>query len=314
MANWLVFSYSLPSKSSSSPRVTLWRRLRRLGAISPAGGLYILPARNDCLESFQWLAQEIHQSNGQALVMHVQQFEGFTDQQLIDLFQQARQEDYAGLEPSLAELERMAGRTNLAIEERSQLYDTLARLRRQQAEIAQIDYFNCPAGSQLAARLAKIAQVLASTISPEPDISPADIAAYQDKKWVTRPQPHVDRLACAWLIRRFIDPQAQIRYSFQAEADEVAFDMTAAEFGHAGSLCTFETMVRAFNLTAPGLSTLAEIVHEIDLRDERYIQAEIAGIEAILKGWLGLDLSDADLEARGLALFDGLFETLSSRS
>jgi hypothetical protein len=202
----------------------------------------------------------------------------------------------------------------LELQERSQLYDTLARLRRQQTDLAQIDYFNSAAGVQFAARLAKIAQLLTANASPEPDVPPVEVAAYQAKKWVTRPQPHVDRLACAWLIRRFINPQAVIRYSFQPEPDEVAFDMKGAKFGHTGHLCTFETMIRAFNLTAPGLSTLAEIVHEIDLRDERYVHPEITGIEAVLKGWLALHLADPELETRGLALFEGLFEILSNRT
>jgi hypothetical protein len=309
MANWVIFSYSLPAKSSSSPRVTLWRRLRRLGAVSPAGGVYILPARNECIEAFQWLAQEIQQADGQALVMQAQQLEGLTDQQLIDLFQQAREEDYAGLEPLITDLEQ-AAQVALGLEARSDIFDTLARLRQQHADIARIDYFNCPTGAQLAARLAQIGQSLAR-LGSEPEVAPVDIAAYRDSKWVTRPQPHVDRLACAWLIRRFINPQAVIRYALQPEPDEVAFDMTGAEFGHTGNLCTFETMLRAFDLAEPGLSTLAEIVHEIDLRDERYVHAEIPGFEVVLEGWLLLNLSDAELERRGLALFDGLFAGLS---
>jgi hypothetical protein len=123
----------------------------------------------------------------------------------------------------------------------------------------------------------------------------------------------VDRLACAWLIRRFINPEAIIRYSLQPEPGEISFDMKEADFGHLGQLCTFETMLRAFNLAVPGLSLMAEMVHEIDLRGERYFHPEITGIDAILKGWLLLDLPDAEVEARGLALFDSLFALLSTR-
>ena len=90
--NWVVFSYSLPSKSNSSPRVTLWRRMQRLGAVSPAGGTQVLPAREECVEAFQWLAQEIQQTGGRAFVMHVQQFDGLSDQQLVDLFHSSRAE------------------------------------------------------------------------------------------------------------------------------------------------------------------------------------------------------------------------------
>src|SRR5512136_2010318 len=99
--NWIVFSYSLPGKSGSGPRVSLWRGLRRLGAISPAGGAQVLPARDECLEAFQWLAREIRQAKGEAVVMRVEQFEGLTDQELIDRFHAVRAEDYAEIERSV---------------------------------------------------------------------------------------------------------------------------------------------------------------------------------------------------------------------
>lgn len=311
--NWVVFSYSLPSKSSSSPRVTLWRRLRRLGAISPTGGVYILPARSECVEAFQWLTQEIQQSNGQALVMHVQQFDGLTDSHLIELFREARREDYAELEAQVKELEQSFTGA-ISPEQFTELRDTLSKLQRQYAEVIQIDYFDCPEGVLVASHLAKVAQALAPGGDIGPQVELVAVAAYKDKRWVTRPQPHVDRLACAWLIRRFINPEAVIRYSLQPEPGEISFDMNEADFGHSGQLCTFETMLRAFSLAAPGLSLLAEVVHEIDLRDERYFHPEVTGIDAILKGWLLLDLPDAELESRGLALFDSLFAMLSARS
>src|SRR5512137_1176601 len=108
--DWIVFSYSFPGKSGSGPRVNVWRRLRRLGAISPAGGVQVLPARDDCIEAFQWLAQEIRQAKGEAVVMRVEQFESLTDQQLIELFHAARAEDYQEIEGQIAELEKALGR------------------------------------------------------------------------------------------------------------------------------------------------------------------------------------------------------------
>jgi hypothetical protein len=78
----VVFSYSLPSAGRSSPRVAVWRRLRTLGAVSPKGGVHVLPAHDECVEAFQWLAQEVEQAKGEALVMRVERFEGLTDAQL----------------------------------------------------------------------------------------------------------------------------------------------------------------------------------------------------------------------------------------
>ena len=132
--NWLVFSYSLPGKSGSGPRVSLWLRLRRLGAISPAGWAQVLPAHDDCLEAFQWLAREIRQAQGEAVVMRVEQFEGLTDQQLIELFHAAREEDYADLERQVVELGKAQGKRAKRAE-RSPAKDELEKLRRRYLEI-----------------------------------------------------------------------------------------------------------------------------------------------------------------------------------
>ncbi|MBI4642051.1 MAG: chromate resistance protein [Candidatus Tectomicrobia bacterium] len=310
----MVFSYSLPSKGHSSPRVALWRRLRRLGAISPTKGVYVLPARDECVEAFQWLAQEVQQAKGEALMMRVEQFEGLPDSQLIKLFRDVRTEEYAEVDAQAIELEKSIISSGMKPEDHSPIQDALDKLLRRHAEIARVDFFDASEGAHVASRLARIEQALSSEEMPTVDVPPADIAAYRSKRWVTRPRPHVDRLACIWLIRRFLNPTAVIRYSLEPEPDEVAFDMSEREFGHQGNLCTFETMVTAFRLDEPGLRAISEIVHEIDLRDGRYMRPEIAGVDAVLKGWLLAGLSDAELEAHGVALFEGLYATLHTLS
>ena len=159
--NWIVFSYSLPGKSGSGPRVNLWRRLRRLGAISPAGGAQVLPARDDCLEAFQWLAREIRQAGGEAVVMRVEQFEGLSDQDLIELFHAARAEDYAEIEQDIKELgktrSKRAARANHA-----PARDEPEKLRRRFLEIRRVDYFNSPAGDRIANQLSHTEQMLSA--------------------------------------------------------------------------------------------------------------------------------------------------------
>jgi hypothetical protein len=309
--SWLVLSYSLPSASTSSPRVALWRRLRRLGALTSSGGIHILPMREECLEAFQWLAQEIRQAQGEALVMRVETFEGLTDAQLIELFCAARAKDYAEIDQQTAGLEaKIAAHTPDALTEAQ---EGIERLRRRHAEIARVDYFDCPAGAQVAARL----RLLAVSLLPDgaaAEVPHAAHAAYRDRVWVTRPRPHVDRLACAWLIRRYIDPQAVIRYTTDPGPDEIAFDTLGAQFGHHGADCSFETMLRAFGLDDAGLQALAALVHELDLRDGRAAPPEAAGVDAILQGWLRADMTDTEREAHGIALFDGLYATIISRS
>ncbi len=308
--SWVVFSYSLPSAGRSSPRVAVWRRLRALGAVSPKGGVHVLPAREECVEAFQWLAQEVEQAKGEALLMRVERFEGLSDAQMIALFQEVRKEDYAALDERAAGLEKiLTGSRKRDARDDAQARELLAKLRREHGEIARIDFFNSPAGAQIASRLARIEEALSPARPDDAPVAPAARSAYRNKRWVTRPSPHVDRLACAWLIRRFINPDAVIRYSTAPLPDEVAFDMSQGPFSHHGNLCTFETMVRAFGLNDPAVRTVAEIVHEIDLRDGRYARPEAPGIDAVLRGWMSR--ADADREAHGIALFDGLYAALS---
>ena len=302
---WIAISYSLPSKSSS-PRVSIWRQLKRAGAVSLAGGVHLLPAREPCVEAFGWLAQQVRQAGGKAVVMHVGRFEGLTDQEAIALFRQARQLEYA-------EIHERADRIEAEILEqddakaRTELKDELDRLQKQLADVARIDYFECPEQDLLAARLARLRLALLPEPSVPVEIAAAEIEAYRRARWVTRPHPHVDRLACAWLIRRFIRPDAALRYSLEPQADEVPFDISDTEFSHRGSLCTFEVMLRTFGLDEPALGTLAEIVHEIDLRDGVYAHPETSGVDALLRGWQLSGLPDDEMEARGIGLFEGLY-------
>jgi hypothetical protein len=308
---WVVFTYSLPSQSSSTQRVALWRRLRRLGAVSPTSGSHILPARDECVEVFQWLVQEIQQAKGEALSFQTEQISGLTDQELVDLFNATRAKEYEEIKTGAVELEKALHKPEPV--DHHQFQERLNKLRRQHAEIGRIDYFHCTAGVAVARQLAQLEQALTPSIAEVEVVVPVAHADYQGRQWVTRPRPHVDRLACIWLIRRFIDPEACIRYSLQPEPDEIAFDMSEGAFGHRGNLCTFETMVRAFAFDEPALGKMAEIVHELDLHDGRYQHPETAGIDALLQGWLLVEMPDQALEAQGITLFEGLYQSFSKR-
>jgi hypothetical protein len=305
--NWLVFSYSLPPKSQSSPRVTLWRRLRRLGAISPKNSVHILPAREECIEAFQWLTQEVQQMQGEAIVMYVDRFEGLDDQQLIELFRAARSSDYTEILTQAETLETEMT-TSAQID---QFPESLAKLRKRYTEIFRIDFFDTPVATDVAARLTKLEQMLDRSEQLVDSLPSCSIGDYQNTRWVTRPRPYIDRLACAWLIRRFINPNATIRYSLDPDPDEVAFDMKEGEFTHWGNLCSFETMLVKFALKEPGLKTLGEIIHELDLQDGLYLHPHTTGLETIVRGWLLMGLSDQELESKGVALFDGLYTSLA---
>jgi len=307
--DWIVLSYSLSSVTHSGPRVALWRRLRRLGVVRLPGGSQLLPARDECVEAFQWLAQEIRQAGGEAVVMRVQHVEDMNDQQLVELFHAARREEYMAVEAEAAALEKDLAKAKSRVGPQAQ--DHLNRLRRRYAEAARVDYFGCPDGRRVSEQLARIERMLSPSADRREAVAPVRLADYRGRRWVTRPRPHVDRLACAWLIRRCVDPKATIRYAARPKPGEIAFDMETGEFGHQGNLCSFEKMLRAFSLDDPALHAIAEIVHEIDLRDGRYARPETTGVDAILAGWRLAEWPDAELESRGLALFEGLYTTLA---
>jgi hypothetical protein len=132
-------------------------------------------------------------------------------------------------------------------------------------------------------------------------------------RWATRAGPHVDRTACAWLIARFIDPDAQ--FVFVSDADEVPedatpFDMRGVELSHRGGECSFETFLRRYELGDPVLWSIARIVHEADLEDERYDAPEARGLEVLLRG-LAMVRSDDEVVELSRPLYDGLYEFLA---
>jgi hypothetical protein len=317
---WLVFSYSLPTKGGSSSRVTLWRRLQNLGALDLTG-VYVLPQNTETIEAFTWLSQEVQTAGGEGIVMQVESFSGLTDKDITERFNGERVKDYQTLVEEINLYPKTS--SQLGLSERSK---SLAKLRRQFADITRLDFFSSPTKGQVAQMLTHLEQSLKTPSSPV-QIKLVKREDYQDKIWVTRPQPYVDRLASIWFIRRFIDKKAAIRYRDEAKPpdkieppdktkrpdkiklNEVSFDMTGATFRHTGTLCTFETMLVAFSLKETALQKMAAIVHELDLQTY-YTHPETSGIEAILKGWQKLGLADKELETRGISLFEGLYQTL----
>ena len=129
-------------------------------------------------------------------------------------------------------------------------------------------------------------------------------------KWATRTECHVDRAACAWLIRRFIDADAEFVFVNDVEdvpPAAISFDMPGVDLSHHGANCTFETMLERYALTDQALQDLGRIVHEADLADERYDAPEAAGLDVIIRG-MSMLYADAEMLTATGPLFDGLFE------
>ena len=133
--------------------------------------------------------------------------------------------------------------------------------------------------------------------------------------WVTRQGVFIDRIASAWLIRRFIDPDAEFKFvpprGYKTMPGELRFDMYQGEFTHVGDRCTFETLLTRFDLDDPALAAIGEIVHDIDCKDEKFGRAEAAGVRAVIEGIALATQDDLERVERGSMVFDGLYGQLS---
>jgi hypothetical protein len=312
---WLLLIVSLRPKPSSL-RVRVWRKLRTLGAVPLKNSVYLLPFTPETFERFQWLTQEIQKDGGEATLVKVDRIENMTPADLIRLFQQARDQEYA----ALAERYRRFLR---GLEQKSRARrappggETLERLAKELGRIREIDFFEAPGGREVLRLKETVEMHLRSKGEPPRSGVPEGmpLAELRGQRWVTRPRPHVDRLASAWLIKRFLDPEAEFCFAQPEEfpPDAIPFDALGAEFGHQGEDCTFETLLHRSGLKDRRLWHLAEIVHEVDLRDQKFHREEARGIDLAIRALVTALKDDHELLAQGFTLFDGLYATLGDR-
>ena len=310
----LLLLVGLPP-SPSSLRVRVWRRLRSLGAVALKRGAFLLPDTPDRYEDFQWLAQEIQREGGDATLIRVQQIENLAPADVARLFHEPRDADYRQLAVRYRKLLQALDRKSAGGSER--IHAELARLQKEHQRVHDIDFFAAPGGAEVRRLEEAIAMRTRRPETARRDDRPTlDLSTLRRRRWVTRPRPHVDRIASAWLIKRFIDPDAQFVFAAPAEfpADAIPFDAPGVELSHHGEDCTFETLVKRARLRDRRLTRLAEIVHEADLRDGKYPHAEARGIDASIRALLAASPDDdQQVLAHGLALFEGLYATTSTK-
>jgi hypothetical protein len=294
----------------SSLRVRVWRRLRSLGAVPLKRSAYLLPDTPDRYEDFQWLAQEIQREGGDATLVRVQQIENVSPADVLRLFHGPRDEDYKHLAARYRRLLQSLDRKTAATSTR--VHDELARLSKEHQRIRDIDFFAAPGGAEVRRLEEAIAMRTRRPESPRAPEPPAlDLTKLRGRRWVTRPRPHVDRIASAWLIKRFIDPDADFLFAPPAEfpKDAIAFDAPGVDLSHHGEDCTFETLVKRARLRDRRLARLAEVVHEADLRDGKYPHDEARGIDVAIRALLAASADDHQVLAQGMAIFEGLYAT-----
>src|SRR5438552_2953188 len=320
---WILLIHQLPPKPTNL-RVRIWRKLQKLGAVAIKNSVYVLPANEKTHEDFQWLKQEIESAAGEATVFQAASVEGATDQEIIAAFRKARDEEFAAI---TAELEGLAGAVSqqtrgkhLSVGRLARHESELDKLHSQLESVIANDFFSADGRAhalaayercQKAIRTAHgpIAKATRSTIKS----GTLDLAKYQGRRWMTRRNLHIDRLASAWLIRQFIDKRARFYFVAEGETVEgaIPFDMFGAEFTHHGEDCTFETMLKRFGLSdSRALREIAEIVHDIDLKDDKFHRLEEAGLNAIINGLSEMLRDDRKLLQQCSAIFDGLYALL----
>jgi len=312
---WLVLLLSLPP-TPTRHRVGVWRKLKRMGAVNLRGSAWILPERPDTTERFHWLVQEIQSFRGVATLLRVSEIDTMTDEQAVALFQEARAAEYMAVKRECREILARLDRSSSSRSGIKPLRAKLDALKRELDRLRAIDYFETPLGTRARALWDTTAKRL-QRVQSRPARAPAagrrrTALPPRGSTWVTRPRPHIDRIASAWLIKRFLDPAATFAFADRADAAKkgVPFDVLGAEFGHHGEDCTFETLLKRYGLKDRRLQAIAEIVHEADLDDGKFTRPEARGIELAVSGLVAAIADDHELLERGMALFGGLYVTL----
>ena len=296
---WLFFSFSVPAKLQGF-RVKIWRKINQLGAVQLKNSIYVLPATDHHQEQLTWMGKETDEQGGEFLIIAHGKLLNFSDGQITAVFTQARDADYLAIGEEIRSVVPAVGSPNAPA--------MLRKLEKRLEAIQSIDFF--PSGK--GASLQKILEEAHSSLDAPRHVVPVvDANRYQQKTWVTRANPYVDRLASFWLIRRFIDPTPSIVFLQESEAvpagpDVVSFDMAHADFTHVGGLITFEVLVDAFGLTAQVPQRMREVIKAIDLEELDAAPVETHGIKRMLDGLVAADNDDHVRTEQALSFFDTL--------
>jgi hypothetical protein len=315
---WLLLIHQIPPKPDYF-RVKIWRRLQRVGSVAIKNSVYVLPKSDQTLEDFQWIVREITEGGGDASLCEAGFVEGLSDGQIEALFRAARDADYASIADEARKLgKKPRSRRTDEEDPRSTLETEAARLRKRLTEVTVIDFFDSLGRQTAEGLVSSLEAELRPETGTEGKEPSKGLAEYRKRVWVTRKGIHVDRMASAWLIRRFVDPEAKFKFvparGYRPEKGEIRFDMFDAEFTHEGDRCTFEVLIAQLVPNLSALQAIAEIIHDIDLKDGKFERAEAAGIDALITGICTRSKDDDGRLQRGSAIFEDLFEFFSRRN
>jgi len=308
---WLLLIHQLPAQPAYL-RVKVGRRLAGVGAIPLKNSVYVLPCSDAAHEDFQWVRREIVEGGGDATVAEARLIEGLSDADVERRFRDCKDTEYAEVIEEARELRAShRKKRRLSDDDRANLLSRVNRLEARLEAIALSDFYGASNREVATGLVSELrATATAAVLVPELARSSPQPASMQGRTWVTRTGIHVDRIASAWLIRRFIDPDANFKFvpakGYIADPNELRFDMFEAEYSHEGDHCTFETLCERFSLATPGLRELSEVIHDIDLKEHKFARPETAGVTACVNGVCRNCTDDGARLQQGSVLFEAL--------
>ncbi|HVT57291.1 MAG TPA: chromate resistance protein ChrB domain-containing protein [Thermoanaerobaculia bacterium] len=319
---WCLLIHQLPPKPLYL-RARIRQRLARVGAVALKNSVYVLPHSESSVEDFRWIAEEAVAGGGEAFLCAADFLGRPSDQEIEERFRRGSAAEYEELSARARELLREVRRRGAPVAPEAELLARASRLEKRLGEVIALDFFAAPERQAAEALLRQLRQLEARVHAGQPP-PPASAAAGRQRfaelaglTWVTRKGVHIDRIASAWLIRRFIDPTARFRFadsqSPEAAPGEVRFDTVGGEFTHEGDRCSFETLVGRLGLADRALAQIAEIVHDVDLKDGKFGRADAPGISQLVTGIVLAHPGDLDRLDRGFALLDDLYESFRQR-
>ncbi|MER9210472.1 chromate resistance protein [Mesorhizobium sp. M0663] len=313
---WLLLIHQLPTKPAYF-RVKIWRRLQGIGAVAVKSTVYALPADAETQEDFEWLLKEIIDGGGEAMVCEARLIDGLTDAQVRALFDAARDTDYADIAKAARDL-TAAIDSDKTEDRRADARAQLGRMRKRLADLVTIDFFGASGRLTVEGLIAELeAQLIEDKAMTKEPMKADEPSELKGRTWVTRRDVHVDRIACSWLIRRFIDADATIRFvagkGYVPKEGELRFDMFEGEITHEGDRCSFEVLLARTAISDPALQAVAEVVHDIDLKDGKFGREETTGIASLIAGITMANAGDEQRIAEGASVFDNLYRYFRSK-
>ncbi len=299
MPLWLILFHRIPPKPLYL-RAQVRKRLADVGAIAVKNAVYLLPHGADQREDLEWIAEEITAQGGDAHLLAGDFVDGTANDAVVAQFKEARNPEYEAI--AAAAINAPA----------SQLASVHARLLRRFETVRRLDFFEADGRKSAEASLGALGKRLHKSSKEQTRMEKTN-PGLRGKTWVTRPGVNIDRMASAWFIRRFIDPKARFQFvdpaSPRAEG-QLRYDMVGGDFTHEADRCTLETLVGRVGLPDQGVRAIAEIVHDLDLKDSKFDRAEVPGVRMMMEGLMARSSDDDDRLERARVIFDDLHEAL----